>query len=134
MSKLNIVETLLIEDFFHLPPLSLTPVMHLELQISPQIPEKSETTLLGYSRAWEKLIHGKNRGAVPLSSDFLYQPTLFLVRPNVHTGPFVRQTFLSNLILSAINNCPTVLPGFESVIYHYGRKKGGKNVDGGSLF
>jgi hypothetical protein len=26
-----------IEDFFHLPPVSLTPVVHLELRISPRI-------------------------------------------------------------------------------------------------
>jgi hypothetical protein len=30
----------MIEDFFHLPPVSLTPVVHVELQISPQIFEK----------------------------------------------------------------------------------------------
>jgi hypothetical protein len=30
----------MIEDFFHLPPVSTTPVLHLELQISPQIFEK----------------------------------------------------------------------------------------------
>jgi hypothetical protein len=30
----------MIEDFFHLPPVSTTPVVHLELRISPQIFEK----------------------------------------------------------------------------------------------
>ncbi len=30
----------MIEDFFHLPPVSTTPVVHLELRISPQILEK----------------------------------------------------------------------------------------------
>jgi hypothetical protein len=30
----------LIKDFFHLPPVSLTPVVNLELQISPRIFEK----------------------------------------------------------------------------------------------
>ncbi len=29
-----------LEDFFHLPPVSLTPVVHLELRISPRIFEK----------------------------------------------------------------------------------------------
>jgi hypothetical protein len=31
----------LIEDFFHLPPVSTTPVVHLELRISPGIFKKS---------------------------------------------------------------------------------------------
>jgi hypothetical protein len=31
----------LIEDFFHLPPVSMTPVVHLELRISPQIFEQN---------------------------------------------------------------------------------------------
>jgi hypothetical protein len=30
----------MIKDFFHLPVVSTTPVVHLELQISPQIFEK----------------------------------------------------------------------------------------------
>ncbi len=30
----------MIEDFFHLPPMSMTPVVHLELQISLWIFEK----------------------------------------------------------------------------------------------
>jgi hypothetical protein len=37
----EIMKTFLIEDFFHLPPVSLTPVVvHLELRISPRIYEK----------------------------------------------------------------------------------------------
>jgi hypothetical protein len=31
----------MIEDFLHLPPVSLTPVANLELQISPRIFEKN---------------------------------------------------------------------------------------------
>jgi hypothetical protein len=38
-NKLN--KTFLIEDFFHLPLVSLTPVVHLELQISPRIFDKN---------------------------------------------------------------------------------------------
>jgi hypothetical protein len=34
------VKTFLIEDFFHLPPVSTTPVMHLELLVPPLIFEK----------------------------------------------------------------------------------------------
>ncbi len=36
----NIIKNFLIEDFFHFPPESLTPVVHVELQISPRIFEK----------------------------------------------------------------------------------------------
>ena len=51
----------MIEDFLHLPTVSLTPVANLELRISLRIFEKFETTLLVYSRAWGKLIHEKNQ-------------------------------------------------------------------------
>ena len=36
----KIIKIFLIEDFFHLPPVSLTPVANLELRISPRIFEK----------------------------------------------------------------------------------------------
>jgi hypothetical protein len=51
----------MIEDFSHLLRLSTTPVVHLELQTSPQINEKFETALMVYSGAWGKLIHEKNQ-------------------------------------------------------------------------
>ncbi len=51
----------MIEDFLHLPPVSLTPVANLELRISPIIFEKFETTLMVYSGAWGKLIREKNQ-------------------------------------------------------------------------
>jgi hypothetical protein len=35
----------MIEDFFHLPLVSMTPVVHLELRMSPRIFEKFETAL-----------------------------------------------------------------------------------------
>ncbi len=47
----KIIKIFLIEDFFHLPPVSTTPVVHLELQISPRILEKFETALIAYSGA-----------------------------------------------------------------------------------
>jgi hypothetical protein len=34
------MKAFLIEDIFHLPPVSTTPVVHLELRISPQIFKK----------------------------------------------------------------------------------------------
>ncbi len=52
----------LIDYFFHFPPVSTTPVVHLELRISPRILEKKfETALMVYSGAWGKLIHEKNQ-------------------------------------------------------------------------
>jgi hypothetical protein len=36
----KIIKIFLLEDFFHLPPVSLTPVVHLEPRISPRILEK----------------------------------------------------------------------------------------------
>jgi hypothetical protein len=41
-----------VEDFFHLPPVPLPLVVHLELRISPRFSKKFETALMGYSRAW----------------------------------------------------------------------------------
>jgi hypothetical protein len=37
----EIIKNFLIEDFFDLPPMFLTPVANLELQISPRIIEKN---------------------------------------------------------------------------------------------
>jgi hypothetical protein len=36
----KIIKIFLFEDFLHLPPMSLTPAVHLKPQISPQIFEK----------------------------------------------------------------------------------------------
>ncbi len=53
--------------------MSATPVVNLELSISPRLLEKFETVLMGYSGAGGKLIHKKTRSkkscdTVPLSS------------------------------------------------------------------
>jgi hypothetical protein len=53
----EITKIFLIANFFHLPSVSTTPVVHLELRISPQIFEKFETALI---RAWGKLMHVEN--------------------------------------------------------------------------
>ncbi len=52
----KIIKTFLFEVFPYLPLASLTPVVHLELQISPK---KSKWPLMGYSGAWGKLINEK---------------------------------------------------------------------------
>jgi hypothetical protein len=54
----KIMKIFLIEDFFHLPPVSTTLVVNLELRISPRIFEK---ILMGYSGAGGKLIDEKNK-------------------------------------------------------------------------
>jgi len=62
------------EDFCHLPPVSATPVVHLDYsEYLQEFSKKFETALLVYSGAWGKLIHEKNisrksRGTVPLST------------------------------------------------------------------
>jgi hypothetical protein len=66
----------MIEEFFHLPPVSMTPVVHLELGISPRRSKKSEAALTVYSGAWRKLIHEKTRSkksrdTVPLTCRLL---------------------------------------------------------------
>ncbi len=38
-----------IEDFYHLPQVSSTPVVHLELRIFPRIFKRFEMALMGYS-------------------------------------------------------------------------------------
>jgi hypothetical protein len=41
----KIFKTFLIENVFHLSPVSTTPVVHLELRISPRIFEKFESAI-----------------------------------------------------------------------------------------
>jgi hypothetical protein len=56
------MKTFLIEDLFHfnhLPPVSRTPVVHLELRIFPRIFEKILTGPKGILRGLGKLIHEK---------------------------------------------------------------------------
>jgi hypothetical protein len=49
----------MIKDSFHLPPVSTTPVVQLELPISPRIFEKIQNGLNGILRGLGKLIHEK---------------------------------------------------------------------------
>jgi hypothetical protein len=51
----EIMKIFLIENFFHLLPVSTTPVVHLDLRISPRILKKFENQGLG-----GKLIHVEN--------------------------------------------------------------------------
>jgi hypothetical protein len=48
----KIIKIFLIADFFHLPPLSLTPVANLDLRISPQIFEKIRNGPNGILWGW----------------------------------------------------------------------------------
>jgi hypothetical protein len=48
----KIIKIFLFEDFFHLPPVSLTPVANLELRISPQIFEKIRNGLKEILWGW----------------------------------------------------------------------------------
>jgi hypothetical protein len=57
----KIIKIFQFEDFSHLPPVSATPVVHLELRISPQIFEKIRNGSIGILGAWGKLIHEKKQ-------------------------------------------------------------------------
>jgi hypothetical protein len=46
----TIIKIFLIEDFIHLPPVSATPVVHLEPRISPRIFEKIRNGHIGILR------------------------------------------------------------------------------------
>ncbi len=50
----------------NLPPVSLIPVVHLDLRISPRISKKIEMTLMLFLGAWGKMIHEKNSWHVSL--------------------------------------------------------------------
>ncbi len=50
----KIIKIFLIDDFFHLPPVSLIPVANLELRISPRIFEKIRNVLNGILWGWGK--------------------------------------------------------------------------------
>ncbi len=61
----------MIEDFFHLPPVSTTSVVHLDLQISPRIFEKIHNGPNGILRGLgetdsRKNQKSKSRDTVPL--------------------------------------------------------------------
>jgi hypothetical protein len=53
----KIIKTFMIEDFFHLSPVSTTPVVNLEPL--RKFSKKFEMALMAYSGAWGKLIHEK---------------------------------------------------------------------------
>jgi hypothetical protein len=51
----KVIKIFLIEDFSHLPPVTTTPVVHLE----PRIFDKFEMAVMVHSGAWGKLIQEK---------------------------------------------------------------------------
>jgi hypothetical protein len=67
----------MIEDFFHLPPVSTTPVVHLELRIFSGIFEKIRNGPQGILRGLGKLIHEKK-----LEVENGYPPTYLSTYPH----------------------------------------------------
>ena len=55
----KIIKTFWIEDFFHLPPVSTTPVVNLELRISPRIFEKTRNGPNDIIRGLGETVSGK---------------------------------------------------------------------------
>ncbi len=62
------IKTFLIEDFVHLPPVSITPQWcTLSSEYLREFSKKIETALIGYSGAWGKLIHEKKNPTSKIS-------------------------------------------------------------------
>ncbi len=57
----KIIKIFLIEDFFHLPPVSLTPVVNLEQRIYPRIFEKIRNGPNGILWGWGETDWWKNQ-------------------------------------------------------------------------
>ena len=80
----KIIKIFLLESFFHLVPVSLTPVANLELRTSPRIFEKIRNGLNGILWSWgetdymKKTRSKKSRDTVPLKG-----PKLEIFRPGV---------------------------------------------------
>jgi hypothetical protein len=69
----KIIKIFQLEDFFHLPPVWLTPVASLELRISPRIFEqiRNGPTGLGETASRKKTRSKKSRDTVPLSDVYV---------------------------------------------------------------
>ncbi len=88
----KIIKTFMIEDFFHLPPVSTTPVVNLELRISPRMFQKNSkrpewyTQGIGGNWFMKKTRSRKSRDAVPWKGythkhEIFY--FIFLQKPNL---------------------------------------------------
>jgi hypothetical protein len=86
-NKIN--KIFLIEDFFHLPPVLLTPVANLELRISPRIFEKIRNYLNGIlwgqgeTDSWKE---PEAKNLVTLSLQYKYSPNLISCFAYFHKG------------------------------------------------
>ncbi len=104
----------MIEDFFHLPPVLMTPVVHRELRIYQGIfAKKFETALMVYSGAWGKLIqkskipwHCPIKGTV--SRNFLFQVFSWMIYPQAPENNSIK--FLWKFVeIFACQGAPPVL-------------------------
>ncbi len=79
----KIITFFLIEDFSHLPPVSTTPVVHLQPWISPWIFEKIWNGFNGIGGNWfmKKTRSKKSCGTVPLRTRTREPPPLFCGNP-----------------------------------------------------
>ncbi len=105
----KIIKIFLIEDVFHLPPVSLTPVANLELRISPRIFEKIRNGLYrilwGWGGNWfmKRTRSKKSRDTVPLiSSDEHHNQKIFYCH-KYYWGGWRGNFFLKEIIF--INKC-----------------------------
>jgi hypothetical protein len=102
----KIIKIFLIEDFFHLPWVSLTPVVHLEPRMSPRMFKKIRNGRIGTLRCWGKLIHEKNQESkiswhCPFKSSQIIQYKNLEILPSHQLkvqGMLYKQKYLSDLI------------------------------------
>ncbi len=100
----EIMKTFLIEDFFHLPPVSTTPVVHLELRIS-NFRKNSKRPLwynqgLGRNCSMQKTQSQKTRGTVPLNyTNIKYTAYLYIQIYTAYKIAARKQIFAVSLVI-----------------------------------
>ncbi len=103
----KIIKIFLIEDFFHLPPVSTTPVVHLELQISPRIFVKNWNSPEGIFRGLGETDSWKSQKS-KISWHCHFKPFLFI--REVYCARSV-QTSFPNICLKL------TIPGFPYTLF-----------------
>ncbi len=106
----KIIKIFLIEDFFHLPPVSKTPVVHLEPWISPRIFEKVRNgrngilRCLGETDSWKK---PEVENLVTLSLSILKRIHIKTEFEFLHCKPSIKRK--TNIIQNMTKNIPFLL-------------------------
>ncbi len=89
----KIIKIFLLEGFFHLPPVSLTPVANLELRISPRIFKKILNSPNGIIRGLGETGSRKKPEAKNLVTLSLFNGTVY---PTVYTVGFLMEIHIED--------------------------------------